>query len=773
MVGELVAGRYRIEHKLGAGGMGVVYAVRDERLEERVALKVLTSNAGNEQASLRFQREVRLARRVTSPHVARTHDIGTHAGMHFLTMELIEGESVRERLARGGALPLEEGLRVGEGVARGLAAAHAASVLHRDLKPANVMIDREGRAVITDFGVARPTEELGDGVVTVGFVGTLRYLAPEVLEGAPFDERSDLYALGVVLWELFRGVPYRLSQLRDDEPTRADTADALPRGTPPALERLIRSLLSLVPERRPATATEVATSLAVMRAELVANAEDAEERAVDTSPLLAGASSSARAPSTSIAGGALPRAPLPRGQRLLVAPFKGRGGDEAGELAEVLSEELVDVLSRNKAMQVLAHRTAPEGAGEAVAREAASAGAEWVVSGAVLRRGSHVRVSVRLVEVASGAQLYSERFDAVVTDLFELQDRIAARIGEALRVKISVVSRRGELDERAVECYLRGRGKLLAQRTVSDSGVEDFEEAIQRAPQFSGAVAAHAIAIVRRWWVYGAAPEGEQFPLAVESSVKRAETLAPDIAETHLAAGLWAAHRGEYRAAVEALYRAIDIAPTCALAHDHLGQLECEAGRGESGVERIELAHTLDPLVVAGQVWVARWYALGGRVEEALARIAAFDEHQGVSTIARLHLRIRIAAWHGEHATLRRCRALVPGDQASQLTVLRDYASVILDEHPLEELLADADRAARASTNARLATFLMQLVAEAASLMGAAEHAATRVALAADRALADIDWLERCPALAAVRELSQYPSLHRAVYATARTVWAG
>ncbi|MCW5838232.1 MAG: serine/threonine protein kinase, partial [Labilithrix sp.] len=202
----LLAGRYELRGMLGAGAMGTVYRAFDRELDEVVALKMLKKELASSDMIERFRREVKLARRVTHKNVARTYDIGEDGGERFLTMEFIEGEMLGSLLARRGRLPLDEVVRLALDVCAGLAAAHAADVLHRDLKPENVIVAKDGRAVITDFGIARAAAP-GDLSRTVGgIVGTPAYMAPEQVEGATdLDARADLYALGAMLFELLTG----------------------------------------------------------------------------------------------------------------------------------------------------------------------------------------------------------------------------------------------------------------------------------------------------------------------------------------------------------------------------------------------------------------------------------------------------------------------------------------------------------------------------------------------------------------------------------------
>src|SRR5688572_9186444 len=205
----VVADRYEILGLLGAGGMGTVYRARDRELEETVALKMLKRQIASSKGILdRFRREVKLARRVTHRNVARTFDIGEYPGGKFLTMEFIDGTMLATHVAQRGRLRLAEIVRIGRELCLGLSAAHAAGVIHRDLKPENVIVARDGRVVITDFGIARVLRAEEAARSVGGLVGTPSYMAPEQLEGAlDLDARTDIYSLGTILFELFAGAP--------------------------------------------------------------------------------------------------------------------------------------------------------------------------------------------------------------------------------------------------------------------------------------------------------------------------------------------------------------------------------------------------------------------------------------------------------------------------------------------------------------------------------------------------------------------------------------
>lgn len=265
----LFAERYLLQRVLGRGGMGTVYEARDEVRGEVVALKVLEAAGPRRPVALeRFRREAALARRITHPHVARMYELGSHQGRSFLTMEFVEGEDLKAKLAREGALKPEQAARITWAVCSGLGAAHAAAVVHRDLKPANVLLERGGRVVLTDFGIARAMEEepSESGLTHVhGMVGTPQYMAPEQLTDERVDARTDIYAVGLLLYEMLVGEPaFRQSTSLKAAFERLDRPPPDPRehrDVPSALAELVRWCLAQSPEKRPSGAAEVALAL--------------------------------------------------------------------------------------------------------------------------------------------------------------------------------------------------------------------------------------------------------------------------------------------------------------------------------------------------------------------------------------------------------------------------------------------------------------------------------------------------------------------------------
>lgn len=416
ILGQLFAKRYMVERLLGRGGVGSVYRVRDLALDELVALKLL--EAASPELEVRFRREVRLARRVTHRNTARTYDLGEHGGLRFLTMEYVDGESLRERCKRS-RLDLATILDIVRQIADGLAAAHAAGVVHRDLKPANVLLERGGRAVITDFGIARALHVGDASLQTRGALGTPAYMAPEQLASERVGPAADVYALGLMLHELLTGsLPFAnphnlmhtaLARLSERPPDLASSHAVDPR-----LASLVAQLLARAPGDRPALHLVSTTLLELLEL-------------LETLGLERAASSMSARPVA-----------------LAVLPFAYRGPTQDAYLAEALADELVDLLAMSEGMQVFGGGVTAKFAERrdrdttTIAREL---GVDVLVDGTAEVASDRLTVVARLLDSESGATRWTERSEGSLDDVFELQDRLAKRIAEALRRELAGAQR--------------------------------------------------------------------------------------------------------------------------------------------------------------------------------------------------------------------------------------------------------------------------------------------------------------------------------------------
>jgi eukaryotic-like serine/threonine-protein kinase len=749
--GSMFAGRYRVEAELGRGGMAVVYRVFDEQLGESVALKLLDHIAQGNSLE-RFRREVRLARRITHRNVARTYDLGESAGVHFLTMELVNGPSLKEVVAAGEVLPLGRALDLCRQVAEGLAAAHQAGIVHRDLKPANVLVDASDRAVIVDFGIARPMHD--DQALTRGAIGTPLYMAPEQLSGEEVGPSSDLYALGLVLHELATGkrVAFGGSGAHAVSARLLNAPDLAPiRGVSGAVATLLEELLASEPSARPSSAHEVARRLARL-----------DERA-SIGNLATGDPTLPGPPPGQ------PFTPPPRKQpALAVLPFRERDGD--GGLGRALSEALVDVLSGLRGVQVLSAQTGEKIVAGDTLVLGRQLGADVLVEGSVQRRDQRVRVTVRLVEVASGVQLWSERFEGRIGDFVDFEETMARRIAEQLRMGIHTALVRGKVPSEAVELYLLGRAKLRRRElTGPGAAIDLLERALALAPSFEPLLAAHALARVTRWHLARLDSKPEQL-LEVVASVERALEHASEIAESHLAAATLASQQGDYARAAMFLRRALLLAPTCAPAQEYLGMLQCEAGHFEEGIQRVQFALTLEPMTPLAWVTLARSHAFAGRHGELADWCAEMLRGTGPHFVVVRQLQLRVAAWSADHATVRRFLDDFHG-RTDTLGLLEVYARAVLGELTRAQAEPLIQQQMVHFQSPRSRTYALQLITECWACSGELEAAAHTLVQAADEALADLEWLQCCPALEPLRPTPAYAAARVRVSERATAIW--
>lgn len=752
--GDLFAGRYTVEAPLGHGGMGAVYRVHDSKLDEVVALKLLTLETKSAQE--RFVSEVKLARRVTHPNVARTHDFGEDGQVRFLTMEYIPGitlERIIEQRAPMATRPLVE---LAMQITAGLAAAHTAGVIHRDLKPANVLVGDDGRAVITDFGIARATSQ-ESGTRTGAMLGTPHYMAPEQVLGRPADARSDLYAMGVILYALACGaLPFESDSVLGVALARVQTFPVDPRRHHPVedpLASLIMRCLAREPEGRPASAGELELALRALVDEVDAPPEPTPTLVVE----------SAARPYATVSSWT---------QSVAVLPFVYRGAADHGYLGDAMAEELVDVLSHTRGLRVRSpgatRRFADERDPAAIAK---ALEVDAVVDGVVQHMGDRVRLSVRMID-PDGTQRWAERYDGCLEDVFVLQESLGRRVAEALRVELVVAAHRHTAPPEALEHYLRARRaqRELTQRSAQEA-VEMLERAIELAPNFGPALAAHAIASVRAWWGGEDIAHSRNAMDQARRSVARAQEHAPEIAETHLATAIWETQSGGFIAAVRALGRALELAPTMAEAHQYLGQIQCEAGRPKEGAKHLELALELDPSLHMCSYELARVAQLEGNVSRSLAHIDALWRGPLGSSVGTLIVTFRLALFRGDLEEAQRIRSLIYNVGTHPMRLFHRWMGLPFGETTLEDAEVIYDESQARMTNGRFTTLMRQVAAEAFTMAGAHEVAFRALTAATDSALIDLTWLQRCPLLDPLRGDARFVRAEQAVQRRVAAIW--
>ncbi len=441
-------GPYRIVALVGAGGMGEVYRARDDRLGRDVAVKVMPAAPDAEQQA-RFEREARATAALSHPNIVTIFDVGTHDGQPYLVTELLDGRTLREHLASGKALDVPRAIAIALQLVRGVAAAHAVRVVHRDLKPENLFVTRDGTLKILDFGLAKLRPESRGGMDTTQFatadpdqvIGTPAYMAPEQVRGEPPDERVDIFAIGATLFEMVNGAsPFRRGSVAEtfaavlhEQPSSAASRDV-----PAGLERVIQRCLAKDPAERFQTAADLGFALDSLAGDSGA-----------ASPVLRSA---------------------PAGASIAVLPFADMSATRDQDwLCEGLADELINMLSRIDGLRVAARSSSFQfrSSGADIQAVGAKLGVATVLEGGVRRVGDRLRVTVQLVEVASGYQRWSERFDRTVADVFAIQDEIAERVATALRGLLTPSEREAlRRPETAMEAY-RGTSCEAASASTS------------------------------------------------------------------------------------------------------------------------------------------------------------------------------------------------------------------------------------------------------------------------------------------------------------------
>jgi eukaryotic-like serine/threonine-protein kinase len=730
---QVIGERYEILGLLGSGGMGNVYKARDLELDELCALKVLRPELSGAPGVIeRFRREVKLARRVTHPNVARVFDIGERGGEKILTMELIDGEALSALLAREGRLPVERIVALGAALCAGLGAAHAAGVIHRDLKPDNVMLEKGGRVVITDFGIARAAAA-ADALATAALVGTPAYMAPEQIEGkSAIDERTDVYALGAMLFELCTGErPFQGETVFAVAAARLLQPPPDPRGLrpdlPTALAALVQRCMARRPEDRFASAAAVASELAA----LTLPPPEAPEAPAEALPSPALPSPDPRAPAGV--------------KRVAVLPFRNSGPPEHDYLADGLTEDVIDALSMAPGLRVASRGMVMRYKGSdrdprEVGREL---GVQAVVDGTVRRTGGGVRIAARLASVADGVQLWARRFDRPDAELLDVSDDAARAIAEALAVELGAPGRAAgkgaeqSADAEAMDLYLQARAAY--HRFFSDLGgaasLPLFERALARAPRDPRILAGYAMARAR---VLN--DEGTVERSAVEAAARAVE-LAPGSSHAHRAVAEVTFRSGDETAAVRSLRTALRLAPANAEAHELLGRILSETTLLLDARRHLRTALTLEPEITTARLALSRTHELLGEHDEADHLFdARFEE--------TLPVRARVLLWRRDARRAAEILPRVPPTSPAN-RVARGMLEILSGVTPSYALALEFGL--RATLGFRVRTFFLQMEAEIAVLLGDPARALTAITRATSQALFDVAWMDRCPLLAELR----------------------
>lgn len=637
--------RYRIEALIGEGGMGTVYKAYDRDLDRVVALKLLRAElTADSDAMRRFKQELLLASKISHKNILRIHDLGDAGGIKFISMAFVEGEDLHAVLKREGKLPLDRVLSIARQLCGALEAAHNEGVVHRDLKPHNVMIDRSGTAYISDFGLAKSLDAGAVGMTRTGeYLGTPRYMAPEQVEAKPVDHRTDLYSLGLILYEMATGdVPFTgqttLQLMYQRVKEKPKNPKEINPDLPDYLVKVIMGCLETKPERRYQSAAEILRDLEAekaqsrsrsVRIELPAPAEKPWLWAVMGVVLLAVISLAFPAVRHRIFG---PPAvsngtsvPASAAQKYIaVLPFRVLGEEaQLTYIAEGLVEGLSAKLFQLKDVRVASATATAEAMSKGSLDKIARAlGVGLVVQGTVQGARDQLRIVVNLEDVAGGKRLWSKEFSGVAQDILTLEDEIYGQMVTAMNLSLSneemarvAIKPTGNIE--AYDLYLRGRN---AMRRFQDprniqSALDFYQQALEKDPGFALAYTGLADASMAMY-------REKKDPVWAErarGAAEQARDLNDNLPEVHFSLGSVYSATGRTAQAIVELTRALELAPNSDEGFRRLGAAQLAAGKPNEAIAAYRRAIEVNPYYWANHNSLGAVFLQVGEYEMALA----------------------------------------------------------------------------------------------------------------------------------------------------------
>ena len=678
--GDTFAGRYQIIEELGKGGMGKVYKVYDTKIKEKVALKLIKPGIASDRETIeRFSNELRLARKIAQRNVCKMFDLGDSQGAHFITMEYVHGEDLKSMIQMTGSLNVGAVLSIGKQICDGLAEAHSLGVVHRDLKPQNIMIDKGGNAKIMDFGIARFLREKGITGASM-MIGTPEYMSPEQAEAKEVDQRSDIYSLGIILYEMATGhvpfegetalsiamkhkgeapknpkqlnpnIPDDLSSVilrcLEKEKTKRYQSTGEVHADLEKIEKGIPTTERLIPKRKPFTSKQISVTFRLKR--LV----------VPTLILIVAA----------IIGVILwnflfnDRGGLsPKTKRsIAVLPFEDLSPQkDQGYFCEGLADELINRLTNVENLRVPARTSAFSFKEKNLdVREIGKRlNVETILEGSIRKADKKIRITVQLINVVDGYPIWSEQFDKELTDIFLIQDEISLAIAEKLKINLlgglkEKFVKHDTEDVEAYNFYLKGRF-YWSKRTEEDvkKGIDNFQQAIEKDPSYAAAYAGLADCYNAFGW-YRVLPPKEAFSRAKATALKALE-IDKTLAEAHASLAYakfyydwdWPGAEKEFRLSSElnATYpttphwhaeylaamgrvdeaiaekeRASKLDPLSMVINSTIGWMSYFARKYDQAIEQIKKASEIDPNFAPAHYWLGQAYLQKGKFKEAI-----------------------------------------------------------------------------------------------------------------------------------------------------------
>ncbi|MGB2769728.1 MAG: protein kinase [Candidatus Zixiibacteriota bacterium] len=637
MIGKTVS-HYRVVRKLGEGGMGEVYLAEDTKLDRQVALKFLSEQfASDQNFKVRFKREAQAAAALNHPNIITIHEVAEYEDRPFIAMEFVEGESLKELTARKD-LSVQKVIDLGIQISQGLAKAHQAGIIHRDVKPQNILIDKDGRARICDFGLAKLRREVM--LTRTGTtVGTVAYMSPEQGQGKEVDQRSDIFSLGVVLYEMVTGqLPFKgeheaaiVYSIVNETPEPLARYKA---NVPEGLERVVEKVLRKDRDTRYQSAADITADLKELQRQSTTAATLSSKSAL-------GVRKEKRSRAVPIVGVILAAAvaviallllssrtdvPAPPGAEMAartgwknsiaVLPFRDFSPSKDQEsFCDGMTDAIIGKLTglqdlKTISMSSVMRYKAPDQDIREIGREL---GVATALEGSIQKEGNRIRLSAQLINVADGSHLWSQTFDRELESIFAIQDEISKAIVDVLKIRLlgedrAAFAKRHTENLDAYNAYTQGR--FLWNRRTEEHlmrAIEYFERAVELDPNYALAYAGLADA-------YNVLPSNvgtpieEVLPKAKEAA-RRALELDDKLGEAHASMGLALKLEKDLDGAEKEYLQAIQLNPAYAYAHYWYAMLLGEMGKDEEGMRELETAFELDPLSVVILVYLAgtRW----------------------------------------------------------------------------------------------------------------------------------------------------------------------
>jgi serine/threonine protein kinase/tetratricopeptide (TPR) repeat protein len=684
-------GFYEIVEPIGAGGMGEVYRAIDTKLDRQVAVKVLPERLADDPGALaRFEREAKAVAALSHPNILAIHDFGSDRGITYAVSELLQGETLGRRLARG-RTQWRQAVEIAAAVAEGLSAAHAKGIVHRDLKPDNIFLTTDGQVKILDFGLARSKSAADPdsrslaptGTDSGTVMGTPAYMSPEQVKGEKADTPSDLFSFGCVLYEMVTGrrafsrptAGETIAAILRDEPPPSATA-----GHPPELDRVIARCL----EKNPAARWQSARDLGFGLKSLLSRTEARQAHPLRLWPVIVAAVVALLLVAVFIAvRGRQPTATAIRS--LAVLPLKNLSGDPAQEyFADGMTEALISSLAQIRALKVISRTSVMryKGTTEPLPEIAGALRVDAIVEGSVQRAGSRVRITAQLIQGATDAHVWAKEYEGDLTDVLRLESEVARAIANEIRIQVTPgerirLSSAQAVKPEAYEAYLLGRyHQWKLNEEDLQRAIGHFEHAIRIDPNYAAAYAGLAVALPERG-VWGTAAFREDEKRAHAAAAKAIE-LDGDQADGHAALAFIRYHYDwDWSGAEKEFQRALELDPNNWSAHTHYAVMLMALGRFTDAIAQIAAARELDPLSSYIESSYGRILYRARKYEEAiphLLRASQLDPRDYSAHVRMVDVYIQLGRYPEAIAAEEKARATSGGAVLHWLRLTQVYA---------------------------------------------------------------------------------------------------